>query len=103
YRPDGTVASEFAPAFPPQLPDVSYGTAQNLIVSSLVSNTSPALLYFPSNSILGTSWTAPIFDDSTWRIGTNGVGYETHVAGFAIRNVRANVGVCDLGTADGVL
>ena len=26
YRPDGTVASEFAPVFPAQLPDVSYGT-----------------------------------------------------------------------------
>src|SRR4029077_10770855 len=43
------------------------------------------------------------FDDSAWRTGTNGVGYETYVSGFAMRNIRANIGVCDLATADSVL
>src|SRR5262249_42207150 len=32
-----------------------------------------------------------------------GVGYETYVSGFAIKNIRANLGVCDLATADSVL
>ncbi len=28
-RPEGTPSTEFAPAFPPQLPDISYGTSTN--------------------------------------------------------------------------
>ena len=102
-RPDGTIASEFAPVFPPQVPDISYGIGQNLLVTALVSNASPAQVYFPSNSSLGSSWLAADFDDTGWRRATNGVGYETYVGGFAIKNIRANLGVCDLTTADSVL
>src|SRR5881394_3803113 len=102
-RPDGTIASEFAPVFPPQVPDISYGIGQNLQVTALVSNASPAQVYFPSNSSLGSSWLAADFDDTGWRRATNGVGYETYVNGFAIKNIRANLGVCDLTTADSVL
>ena len=103
-HPDGvTVASEFAPVFPPQIDDISYGIGQNLQVTKFVSNTSPATVFIPTNGLLGTTWTATNFNDSAWRAGTNGVGYETYVPGFAIRNIRANVGVCDLGTADAVL
>src|SRR6185295_5333360 len=35
-KPDGTVASEFNPAFPDQFPDISYGIAQNVTTNSLV-------------------------------------------------------------------
>ncbi len=102
-KPDGvTIASEFAPAFPDQLPNVSYGVGQNLQVTLLVSNTSPAMVYVPTNDI-GRSWVSNTFNDSTWRAGTNGVGYQAFVTGFAVRNIRANVGVCDLGTAENVL
>src|SRR5262249_45462987 len=57
----------------------------------------------PSNSTRGLTWTTAGFDDSAWRSGTNGVGYENSIPGFAVKNIRANVGVCDLGTADSVL
>ena len=97
-----TVASEFRP-FPEQFPNISYGIAQNLQVTKLVSNTSPATVLIPTNGIFGTAWTATNFNDSAWRAGTNGVGYETYVSGFAVRNIRANGGVCDLATADSVL
>ena len=103
-HPDGvTVANDFAPTFPEQFANISYGVGQNVQVTRFVSNTSPATVFVPTNGTLGTTWTATNFNDSAWRAGTNGVGYETYVAGFAIRNVRANVGVCDLGTADTVL
>ncbi len=102
-KPDGvSLASEFDP-FPDQLPNVSYGIGQNVQVTALVSNTSAVRVFVPSNSTLGLTWTAVAFDDSTWRTGTNGVGYENSIAGFAVKNIRANVGVCDLGTADSVL
>src|SRR5436190_2501127 len=101
-KPDAaTVASEFE--FPAQLPNISYGIGQDVRVTPLVSNSSPARVFIPTNNTLSTSWTAIAFNDASWQAGTNGVGYETYVPGFAVKNIRANIGVCDLGTADGVL
>jgi hypothetical protein len=102
-RPDGSIASEFGPTYPEQFPNVSYGIGQNLLVTRLVSTTDPATLLIPPDGTLGTIWTNPGFDDSGWLRATNGVGYENSVPGFAIKNIGANVGVCDLGTADSVL
>lgn len=53
-------------------------------------------------AVLTPAVTADIYD-AVWLNATNGVGYETSVAGFAVRNIRANVGVCDQTTADTVL
>src|SRR3989440_10434674 len=40
-KPDGaTIASEYAPQFPEQFQDISYGIGQNIQVTKLVSNTS---------------------------------------------------------------
>ena len=102
-RPDGTVASEFVPAYPEQFPNVSYGLGQNLLVTTLLSGAATGSFWIPGDGALGTNWVAPLFDDSAWPRATNGVGYENAVPGFAVRNIRANVGVCDLGTADAVL
>ncbi|HEY2951034.1 MAG TPA: lamin tail domain-containing protein, partial [Verrucomicrobiae bacterium] len=103
-RPDGfTIATEFAPAFPEQFSDISYGIGQNIQTTTLISNTAPVRVFVPTNGSLGAAWTTAGFDDAAWTSGTNGVGYETYVPGFAVRNIRANIGVCDLGTADGVL
>src|SRR5205823_2948257 len=33
--------------------------------------------FIPANGNLGTSWTSNTFNDSSWRQGTTGVGYET--------------------------
>ncbi len=101
-RVDGSIASEYNP-FPEQFANISYGIGQNLQVTSLVSNKSPALIFVPSNNTLGLTWTTTGFDDSAWRVGTNGVGYENYVAGFAVKNIRANIGVCDMATAESVL
>ncbi|HTD65555.1 MAG TPA: lamin tail domain-containing protein, partial [Candidatus Limnocylindria bacterium] len=103
-HPDGiTIANDFPAPFQEQFANISYGVAQNLLVTRLASNTSPARIFVPTNGNLGTTWTATAFNDSAWRAGTNGAGYETYVAGFAIRNIRANSGVCDLSAADAVL
>ncbi|HUR47514.1 MAG TPA: lamin tail domain-containing protein, partial [Candidatus Saccharimonadales bacterium] len=103
-KPDGvTVVSEFAPTFPEQFSNISYGIGQDLQTTSFVSNSSPALVYFPSNGTLGTLWLTNGFDASTWLSVTNGIGYESYIAGFAVKNIRASGSVCDLNTADAVL
>jgi hypothetical protein len=69
-RPDGvSVVSEFAPAFPEQQANISYGLGQDVQVTALISNASPARVFVPTNSNLGTTWTAVAFDDSAWLAG----------------------------------
>ncbi len=97
-----TIASQFSPQFPEQFANVSYGAEQLVQTTRLVSNASPALVYFPSNAALGLTWTGTNFSTANWLAATNSVGYENYVPGFAVRNIRANVGVCDMGTAEGV-
>ncbi|PYK61573.1 MAG: hypothetical protein DME21_08730, partial [Verrucomicrobia bacterium] len=79
-KPDGTVASEFAPAFPQQFPDVSYGLGQDVTTNRLVASGAPANVLIPSGGTLGLTWTQTAFNDSSWNSGTTGVGYETAVA-----------------------
>jgi hypothetical protein len=102
-KPDGTAASEFNPAFPDQFADVSYGIAQNVTTNSLVVSGAATKVLVPSGSTLGSTWTLTGFNDSGWTSGTTGVGYETAVAGFAVHNYVANIGVCDMTTAQGVI
>jgi hypothetical protein len=101
-KPDGTVASEFDP-FPDQFPDISYGVAQNVATNSLVVSGAATKVLVPTSSTLGSTWTQTGFNDAGWTSGTTGVGYETAVAGFAVRNYVANIGVCDMATAQGVI
>ncbi|MCP5533217.1 MAG: lamin tail domain-containing protein [Akkermansiaceae bacterium] len=57
-RPDGSVATEFAPAFPPQLQDVSYGPGTEEL--DLVDETSDLSYHVPVSDI-GTAWRLPTF------------------------------------------
>ena len=100
-RPDGSTTTELNP-YPEQFANISYGVGQNLQVTLLVSNTSPARVYLPTNDI-GLAWVSNTFSDAAWIAGTNGVGYQNYIPGFAVRNIRANIGVCDLATAESVL
>ena len=76
-RPDGTLASEFAPAYPPQVPDVSYGLASRTTATAVVTPTTPARFDVPADGSLGSTWTTSAFDDTRWSLGTAGVGFET--------------------------
>jgi len=100
-RPDGSTTTELTP-YPEQFANISYGVGQNLQVTLLVSNASPARVYLPTNDV-GLAWISNSFSDTSWIAGTNGVGYQNYIAGFAVRNIRANIGVCDLATTESVL
>ncbi len=103
-EPDGvTVAHQYAPVFPEQLADCSYGIGQDVQITYLVPPKAPLRHHIPADGSLGTSWIADDFDDSGWSEGTTGIGYMTTVPGFAVRNYKATVSVGDLGTAEAVI
>jgi hypothetical protein len=76
--PDGvTKATEFAPAFPPQLPDVSYGFGLASTPNLLLTTNATGRVLVPADASLATDWTATNFNDAAWRAATNGIGFET--------------------------
>ncbi len=71
-----TVHFEFAP-YPAQAPGFSYGLSQNSTHTPLLTGESPCRVLVPTKGNLGTDWTERDFNDSSWRSGTAGVGYDT--------------------------
>jgi len=64
-RPDGTVAHEYAPTYPEQFTDVSYGISQEGL--PLVSEGSSAKYLVPTAEQAGEDWTSPTYNDSSWQ------------------------------------
>jgi hypothetical protein len=80
FGPDGSVATEITPQFPPQFPDVSYGIGMQLTTTTLVATNAAIHYLVPANSSVDATWTQTNFNDSSWQMGTNGIGYETGIA-----------------------
>jgi len=80
-RPDGSVAHEYSPVYPPQREDVSYGLSQDVIVTSLIPAGATARVLVPTDDSLENAlerrWTEVDFDDATWTAAESGVGYDT--------------------------
>ena len=77
-RPDNSIASEFAPSFPPQGPDIAYGTSLSAITSLNPVLEGAACRYLvPTNAVLGDTWTRPGFDSSSWLSGAAPLGFDT--------------------------
>jgi hypothetical protein len=86
-RPDGTnIVSQYAPQFPAQRPDVSYGLGMLPDpFTVLLAAGATARILVPTGDI-GTSWTSVGYDDSTWLSGPTAVGFDTgtnYTGGFA--------------------
>ena len=84
-EPDGqTIASQYAPEFPEQQTDISYGVRMSGGDRFLVAATSPAQFLVPQDASLGLDWTQPGFaPDETWVTGAKaGIGFEVN-SGFA--------------------
>ncbi|XAL98870.1 lamin tail domain-containing protein [Phycisphaeraceae bacterium D3-23] len=74
-----TVAHDYAPQYPAQQADVSYGLAMSTSSETLVDDTSAMRYHVPTSGALGLSWTQPGFNDAAWAGGagtTGGLGYE---------------------------
>ena len=71
------VASEFSPTYPPQHEDVSFGkgnTKRDQIV--LLKQKAAARAIVPVNSSDDAAWKKNGFDDTGWKSGKTGVGYD---------------------------
>ena len=79
FEPDGTAATEIAPQFPPQFPDVSYGIGMQLTTATLIATNAAIHYLIPADASADATWTQTNFDDSSWQVGTNGIGYETGI------------------------
>ncbi|MCE9616069.1 MAG: lamin tail domain-containing protein [Lentisphaerae bacterium] len=83
-KPDGvTVASEYAPAYPDQTTDVSFGLRPDAKTVLLLSSNTPCRFNIPTDDSAGTTWTAKTFDATAWSPGAFGIGYETAPGDFA--------------------
>ncbi|XAL99504.1 lamin tail domain-containing protein [Phycisphaeraceae bacterium D3-23] len=69
-----TVAHAYAPQFPEQFADRSYGLAMTANDVVLVAEGSTARHHIPTGSING--WNTAGFNDSGWTSGATGIGYE---------------------------
>jgi len=68
-------------AYPPQLPDISYGLDMQIQQTKLVAGDQEVRFQFPTEDLLGDSWTSPDFDDLSWQVGNMGLGYIRDDAG----------------------
>ena len=80
-NPDNEVASEYAPTYPPQIGDVSYGLVNNSAQVTLVGPSNATSAFVPSNGALDApnvntapAWTLPGYNDAAWPTSGNGVG-----------------------------
>ncbi|PYI81548.1 MAG: hypothetical protein DME26_19790 [Verrucomicrobia bacterium] len=76
-KPDGvTVVSEYAPQFPVQVNDVSFGIPVQQTAVKLLAGGAPVRLLVPADGVLGPSWTVTEFDDSLWSSAATGIGFD---------------------------
>lgn len=73
--PNGNIASEFDPTFPPQFGDVSYGVLAGTLVSNINLQT-PWRAMVPTVDT-GNEWKTTGFDPGGWAGGSVGIGYDT--------------------------
>lgn len=80
--PDGvTIEHEYAPAFPPQQTDVSYGIGQGQTIDTLVDLGASAKFTVPTASDPSEDWRTIGFDDSGWADVATGIGYQNLAGG----------------------
>ena len=78
-EPDGsTVVHEFAPNFPAQQTNVSYGLSMTSSTTTLVDGATTMRFLVPANATSDAVWRALAFNDVAWATGTAGIGFEAN-------------------------
>lgn len=73
-----TVIDAFAPGFPAQEEDVSYGVTMSTLQETLVAEGDIARAWAPTSGVYDATWTNVGFNDSVFNIvGATGFGYES--------------------------
>ena len=97
-RPDGTTEQSFAPEFPAQDPDESFGP--RFQTTLLLAENATGRYKVPSSaSDPGPSWNQPSFDDSVWAVGPGGFGFGITIPGITVRQVSKNGSIGGLADA----
>jgi hypothetical protein len=85
-KPDGTsIATEFAPSYPRQIANVSYGYDLAERGVALVGPNAAERWLVPTRDA-GPGWTGPEFDDGRWNQATNGLGFDSPGVGGELRS-----------------
>lgn len=102
-RANGTIATEFDP-YPAQYDDKPYGYGQTVSTTTLVGPAASLRYLVPTSSVPNNAtWTARTFDDSTWPVGSNGVGFEATVSGWNFKTYFSNSDIGSLTQAEAVI
>ena len=80
--PGGAVLQEFAPAYPRQQDDLTYGLGRRVATTDHLSGATPVVKVPGNASDLLADWNAPAFTATGWITGTapGGLGYDRAVA-----------------------
>ena len=78
-RPDLSIATQFAPTYPSQAADISYGFPQTSTTNVVISGTTAARALVPVNSTIDGLWMDPAFDDSAWSNTTASLAFTNNV------------------------
>ncbi len=89
-EPGGAVAHQFAPTFPEQRQNISYGLDIPTISTSLIVSGATSRVHVPTDGALGTSWTAVGFNDSGWSAGNTPAGYSVGVTATTVLAMDVN-------------
>ena len=73
-KPDNTVVSEYAPQYPQQYTDVSYGLAMESTPTTLAASGSTGKWTVPT-AALPANWNTISYSDTAWTTGTVPLGY----------------------------
>lgn len=91
-QPDGTIVSQFAPSYPVQNSNISFGPT--FIVDSFVQPGAAATVLVPTDGLVvdgtaGATWQSAGYDDDAWIDGVTGIGFGVNQPGFDVRYVKA--------------
>ena len=82
--------------------DTSYGPLTTVSETDLVAAGATASYYCPTGNSLGTTWTQPGFNDSSWATGPTGLGFSS-VSGFACTLYHSDITVGGVAVAEQVI
>lgn len=92
-KPDGvTVAHHYAPAYPEQRANVSFGLKPESSTRLLIESGKSCVYQVPSDGALGATWTGNAFDDSGWSNGATGLGFGPQFEGLVGTDLSGQVG-----------